>query len=81
MARPSKTIEEIELAGNSRRLSRAQLTARRESESAPLTGSQRAELHRIDELIAETLAACSRGQNIRSVRGARKSAFQNLPER
>ena len=79
MGRNLKTVEEIQVAGNSARLTKTQLNDRREAESAPLSGSQRAELKRIDELISETLAACGRGQVVRSKRGSKKNpAFQNL---
>jgi hypothetical protein len=75
MGRPAKSVEEITLAGNSRKLSPQQLAARREAENTPLPLEQREELRKLDSLVAAALEKCARGQ---TVRGKRNPAFVNL---
>jgi hypothetical protein len=75
MGRSRHTIDEIQLTGNASRLSPAELAERAEEENAPLSIDERSEVTRLDALIADALAACSRGQ---SIRGRRNPAFGNL---
>jgi len=75
MGRTPKPIDEIELSGNSRKLTLEQIADRRADENRPLPLSREQEVKKLDELIADALEMCDRGQ---TVHGKRNPAFVNL---
>jgi hypothetical protein len=75
MSRPRKSIDQIELDGNSGNLTPLQIANRRAEKDAPLTLEKRTEIQRLDDLISKAMHACSRGQ---TVRGKKNPSFANL---
>lgn len=75
MGRPRKPIAEILLAGNPGNKTNAEIAERLEEERAELSAAKSDELAAVDELIAQTLVACKRGQTLN---GEPNPAFRNL---
>jgi hypothetical protein len=75
MGRPRKPIAEILLAGNPGNKTNREIAERIEEEQAELSAAKSDELAAVDELIAQTLVACKRGQTLN---GEPNPAFKNL---